>query len=346
MPDTPKAPQAAGRPEILAPAGSQEAFLAALAAGADAVYCGLKRFSARMAAQNLTLQELSALARSARRQGSKVYVAFNTLVKPGELDEAGGLLRDLKRHVRPEALIVQDLSLVALARQVGFEGEIHLSTLANVSFPAGLQVAAAGLGVQRVVVPRELSVDEIKAMARACPDGLGLEVFVHGALCYGVSGRCYWSSYLGGKSGLRGRCVQPCRRFYSQGGRTRRFFSCQDLSLDVLVKLLTGVAQVRGWKIEGRKKGPHYVYHAVRAYRLLRDCGSDPQQRADAKKEALDLLGRALGRGANHFRFLPQRPWHPIQTAAHTGSGLLMGALQGTVAKPYLVPREDLLAGE
>jgi putative protease len=181
-----------------------------------------------------------------------------------------------------------------------------------------------------------LSIDEIRQMAAACPPGLGLEVFVHGALCYGVSGRCYWSSYLGGKSGLRGRCVQPCRRF----------FSCQDLSLDVLVKVLAEVDRVKAWKIEGRKKSPHYVYHTVKAYRLLRDFGTDPAARADARKEALRLLAGALGRTANHFRFLPQRPWHPIQTAAQTGSGLMLGNLRGASSKAFLLPRQELLAGD
>jgi putative protease len=89
-------------------------------------------------------------------------------------------------------------------------------------------------------------------MALSCPSGLELECFVHGALCYAVSGRCYWSSFLGGKSGLRGRCVQPCRRLYTHLGKTKRFFSCQDLSLDVLTKTLLDVPQVASWKIEGR----------------------------------------------------------------------------------------------
>ena len=115
-------------------------------------------------------------------------------------------------------------------------------------------------------------------MAAQCPDDLGLEVFVHGALCYAVSGRCYWSSYLGGKSGLRGRCVQPCRRFYHQKSQNGRFFSCYDLSIDVLVKVMLDIPAIHAWKIEGRKKGPHYVYYTTRAYQLLRDYArKDPQ---------------------------------------------------------------------
>ncbi len=113
-------------------------------------------------------------------------------------------------------------------------------------------------------------------MAEACPKDLDLEIFVHGALCHCVSGRCYWSSYLGGKSGLRGRCVQPCRRLYTQGKQqSERLFSCSDLSLDVLTKPLLSMPKVAAWKIEGRKKGPHYVFYTVKAYQMLRDNPND-----------------------------------------------------------------------
>ena len=122
-----------------------------------------------------------------------------------------------------------------------------------------------------MVLPRELSIDEIRQMDEEAPEDMDFEMFVHGALCWCVSGRCYWSSYLGGKSGLRGRCVQPCRRIYKQKGREGRFFSCQDLSIDVLVKTLAEIPHIRSLKIEGRKKGPHYVYHVVTAYRMLLD---------------------------------------------------------------------------
>jgi len=334
------------RPEILAPAGNKASFLAALAAGADAVYCGLKQYSARMAAKNFSIDDLERLTRLAHRHDVRVYIALNALIQTAELAEAARLVDRLERQVRPDALIVQDLAFIRLARQVGFTGEIHLSTLANVSFPDALAFCGEKLGVQRVVVPRELNIDEIKAMAGACPEDFALEVFVHGALCYGVSGRCYWSSYLGGKSGLRGRCVQPCRRKFSQQGESRRSFSCQDLSLDVLVKLLLSVPQVSAWKIEGRKKGPHYVYYTVRAYRILRDLQEKGEKKAIAKKTALDLLAQALGRTGTHYNFLPQRPQDPVKPSSQTGSGLFLGKVQGSRQKPYLVPRQALLSGD
>jgi len=331
-----------GKAEILAPAGSRASFLSAIAAGADAVYCGLKQFSARMAAANFSFEELAALTQLAHDRGTKVYVAFNTLVKPGELGKVELFLKRLKHEIDPDALIVQDLSLAPLARKAGFKKELHLSTLANVSFPEALKLVRQKLDVCRTVLPRELNIDEIRQMAAACPQGLGLEVFVHGALCYGVSGRCYWSSYFGGKSGLRGRCVQPCRRRYRIAGDEGRFFSCQDLSLDVLVKVLHGIPQIRAWKIEGRKKGPHYVYYTVTAYKMLRDQGGDPQK----KRAALKLLEMALGRVSTHYGFLPQRPQNPVKVSKQTGSGFLMGYVQGPQGQPYVIPREALMAGD
>lgn len=328
------------RPEILAPAGDADSFLAAVAAGADAVYCGLKNFSARMEAENFSLSDLAALTAFARDKGVRVHVAMNNMVKTSELVQAGRLIHRLARLVRPDALIIQDLAMPDVARQAGFEGELHLSTLANAGIAAGLQQAVA-LGVRRVVLPRELSIDEIKAVAAQCPPELDLEVFVHGALCYAVSGRCYWSSYLGGKSGLRGRCVQPCRRVYQQKNHKLPYFSCDDLGLDVLVRPLAGVEKVSSWKIEGRKKGPHYVYYTVTAYRMLRDHGQNPEQR----KSAQELLTMALGRPTSHYRFLGHRPSNPIGDREHTGSGQFMGAIQGG-RTPCFSPRQELKSGD
>lgn len=325
-------------PEILAPAGNKESFLAALAAGADAVYCGLKHFSARMEAENFSLRELHRLRAVAAEHGARTYVALNTLIKPQELEQAGRLLDQLTRYVHPDALIVQDPAALHLARQAGFSGELHLSTLANVGMASALPAAVA-LGADRVVLPRELTIDEIKTLDAACPENLDLEVFVHGALCYAVSGRCYWSSYLGGKSGLRGRCVQPCRRIYTAGGPPQRLFSCQDLGLDVLSKALLEAPKVRAWKIEGRKKGPHYVTYTVRAYKLLRDHPQDPE----AKKDAQDLLEQALSRPTTHYNFLPQRPHPPVTPEQSTASGRYLGKLQPKNDKIQLRPQWPLI---
>lgn len=381
MSETTPAP---GRPEILAPAGDTPSFLAALAAGADAVYVGLKHFSARMEAENFGVGELTRLTDLAHEAGRRVYVAMNTLIKPGECGAAWRLVARLARLVRPDGLIIQDPGLLDLTRQAGFEGGLALSTLANVTHPLALEEAKR-LGASRVILPRELSIDEIRAMGAACPDGLELELFVQGALCYCVSGRCYWSSYMGGKSGLRGRCVQPCRRVYSEvarqgarpqskdaprrkgeakgrpapageaarpararpgvrpGGRSGRFFSCRDLELGPLVKTLLDVPHLASWKIEGRKKGPHYVFHTVTAYRLLRDNPGDPA----ARRTAADILELALGRPGGKARFLPQSPEEAASPDSQTSSGLLAGKIRiapdgGCEIRPHL----ELLPGD
>ncbi|WP_165176303.1 peptidase U32 family protein [Desulfovibrio sp. ZJ369] len=405
------APQSAGvttatpqRPEILAPAGDAPSFLAALAAGADAVYLGLKHFSARMQAENFGLTELSRLTDLAHAENARVYVAMNTLIKPSETAAAYRLAARLARQVRPDGLIIQDPGMLDLARQAGFEGGLFLSTLANLTHPEALRQALA-LGAGRVILPRELSIDEIRRMGEACPQGLDLECFVHGALCYCVSGRCYWSSYMGGKSGLRGRCVQPCRRVYRQGGaaalalarhaekeerdgrgellaaaeRSRgdrgkggdrfartgeprraprppsrgrehsgRYFSCLDLSLDVLAKTLLDIPHLVSWKIEGRKKGPHYVYHAVTAYRMLRDNPGDSK----ARRTAEEILQMALGRPPSRARFLPQKNTLPLAPDGQTSSGLLAGKVRADpdgriLLKPHfeLLPQDLLRVG-
>ena len=347
------------KPEILAPAGDIRAALAAYAAGADAVYLGLKHFSARMQAENFSTGELAQLADFAHSEGKRVYVAMNTLIKPNEPDQAYRLAKRLAMDVAPDALIIQDPAMLVLARQAGFQGELHLSTLANVSHPLALQSAKA-MGADRVILPRELNIDEVRQMDAACPENLDLELFVHGALCYCVSGRCWWSSYMGGKSGLRGRCVQPCRRVYTQKGREGRFFSCMDLSLDVLTKQLLGMPRLRSWKIEGRKKGPHYVYYVTTAYRLLRDEPENPAVR----KEAMGILDMALGRPGTRSLFLPQRPQLPTMAearaeegksghksasaqfkATQTSSGLLLGKIGKAVSGGFeFRPRIPLLA--
>lgn len=332
------------KPEILAPAGDLNSALAALAAGADAVYLGLKHFSARMQAENFSMASLARLTTLAHQEGRRVYVALNSLLKPSDPIFAGKLMARLERDASPDALIVQDPGALELARQAGFSGELHLSTLANVTHPLALR-AAQRAGARRVILPRELSLDEVLACCEACPPGLALELFVHGALCYCVSGRCYWSSYMGGKSGLRGRCVQPCRRVYRQKGRGGRFFSCLDLSLDELVRRLLPAPNLASWKIEGRKKGPHYVYHTVQAYRLLRDRPDDPQ----AVKEAQRLLAHALGRPRTRAGFLPQAAKAPVDPGRRTGSGSFAGKITVQAkgrARYALKPGLALLPGD
>lgn len=185
------------KPEILAPAGDTQSFLAAMAAGADAVYLGLKHFSARMQADNFGSAELSRMVELANENGRRIYVAFNTLVKPDDVPAAGRLIARLARDVKPHGLIIQDPGVLALARQAGYEGGLFLSTLANLTHPASL-LAAKELGADRVILPRELSIDEVKQISAACPEGLDLEMFIHGALSgasrAAATGRAIWAA--------------------------------------------------------------------------------------------------------------------------------------------------------
>lgn len=338
-------------PEILAPAGDMECFLAALAAGADGIYLGLKNFSARMAAKNFGIGELARLVELAHLHDCRVYVAMNNLIKDRELEQAFRLTCRLADQVCPDGLIIQDLAMVDIARQAGFAGSIALSTLANVTSPKGLETARK-LGADRVIVPRELSIDELRMLGENCPEGLELECFVQGALCYCVSGRCYWSSYLGGRSGLRGRCTQPCRRKYARLSLRKqpkkagdRLFSCQDLELAPAIRPLLSVPNLVSWKIEGRKKGPHHVYHAVTAYKILRDNMEDAAQR----KLAGEILEMALGRPGVRARFLPQKANQPMAPQGQTASGLLAGKIRiqpdgrVTVAPHFPLMPGDLL---
>ncbi len=324
-------------PMILAPAGDTNSFLAAIAAGADAIYCGLKIFSARMEADNFSIEELNRLSALAQARQIKLYIAFNSIIKESEQEKVFHILAKLCRFVQFDALIVQDLALIPLAKKAGFHKEFHLSTLGNCTFPLGLE-SARKMGFTRVILPREFTLDEIKQMAQNTPDSMALEVFVHGALCYSISGRCYWSSWFGGKSALRGRCVQPCRRIYEQKNQRKRHFSCTDFSADVLAKVLKEIPQVTTWKIEGRKKSPHYVYHTVKAYRLLRD---DPTR----KKEALACLDYAMGRKFSHYNLLSQRVQNPLDQESETGSGLFLGRVKNEPA-PYFITQEALFSGD
>lgn len=344
------------KPEILAPAGDVDCFLAALAAGSDAIYLGLKNFSARMEAENFGLGELARLLDLAHARNCRVYVAMNSLLKQPELTQAWRLVKRLSSQARPDGLIIQDLALMDVIRQTGYSGTITLSTLANITSPSGL-AEAARRGADRVVLPRELSLDEIKMMGGECPPDLELECFVQGALCYCVSGRCYWSSYMGGKSGLRGRCVQPCRRLYgrispgksekeTRGGS--RFFSCQDLELGAVARTLLSVPQVASWKIEGRKKGPHYVFYTVSAYRMIADNPEDPA----ARKMADELLELALGRSGVKARFLPKKQYQPMRPELGAVSGRLAGKIYigqkgECILKPHyeLLPKDNLRIG-
>ncbi|MGN0833957.1 MAG: U32 family peptidase [Kiritimatiellia bacterium] len=269
--------------ELLAPAGGFETALAAFAAGADAVYCGLSDFSARAAADNFTEGELKDLLRYVRAPGTsgrrrRVYVAFNTVVDEADFAAAAGLLARLD-DIRPDALIVQDLGVARICRRYFPDLELHASTQLVAHNLEGV-LALRELGFRRVVLARELSLAEIVSIAKRCGD-TELEVFVHGALCYSVSGLCLFGAMEKGRSGNRGKCPYCCRQPYAaaDGGKTLAF-SMKDLRLGEDVRKLAD-AGVASLKIEGRMKSALYVASVTRYYRQILGPGEAEPTAAD-----------------------------------------------------------------
>lgn len=257
-------------PELLAPAGSLDAAHAAVANGADAIYLGAEKFNARDEGAQLTLDELETACAIAHGRGVRVYLTLNTLVKPAELEDALNYLGEaLDRGV--DAAIVQDVGLVRLIQQAYPGFEIHGSTQMTVHDAAGASVMQE-LGVNRVVLARENTLDDIRAIRAAVPD-LGLETFIHGALCISYSGQCYMSGMISERSANRGSCAQSCRKDYILTDATTGdtldsgyLISTKDLgAYDHLAEIAE--AGVGCLKIEGRKKKPEYVATVTSGYR-------------------------------------------------------------------------------
>jgi putative protease len=268
---------------LLAPAGDWECIRAAVANGADAVYFGLPRFNARLRAHNFTEAELPEVVAFCHGHGVKAYVAFNTLVFTGEMPDAAEYLRLLSR-AGVDALIVQDVGLIRLAREIVPDLPIHASTQMTITSPEGVEFAS-DLGIERAVLARELSLRELEKFrggadseCRTLHPTLPLEVFVHGALCVAYSGQCLTSESLGQRSANRGECAQACRMPYElvvdgavrDLGDKRYLLSPQDLAAVNEIPALIE-AGVISFKIEGRLKSPEYVSAVCQVYRKAID---------------------------------------------------------------------------
>ena len=241
--------------EILAPAGSYESLKAAIAAGADAVYVGGNRFGARAYANNFSEEELLEAIDYVHLHGKKIYLTVNTLLKEKELE------RELYSYLLPyyrqglDAVIVQDSGVLRFVREYFPSFPIHASTQMTITGADGARFMEEQ-GVERIVTARELSLKEIKEISEKT--SLEIESFVHGALCYCYSGQCLYSSLLGGRSGNRGQCAQPCRLPYKVDGKTSYVMSLKDLCT---VEFIPDLAEagIYSFKIEGRMKKPEYV---------------------------------------------------------------------------------------
>ena len=263
--------------ELLAPAGSFETALAAFQAGADAVYLGLDAFSARAEAVNLTPDQLRDLLAWAHPRDRKVYVTFNTVIDDADLPAAVERLA-LLDELRPDGLIVQDLGVARLVRSHFPALQLHASTQLVAHNLEGVR-ALKEIGFMRVVLARELSLEEIRAITSRC--GTEIEVFVHGALCYSISGLCLFSAMEKNRSGNRGKCAYCCRLSYTDDAGAKTLpFSMRDLRLDDCLDALKD-AGVASLKIEGRMKSPLYVASVTSHYRQLLDGAPVTTTRAD-----------------------------------------------------------------
>jgi len=269
--------------ELLSPAGNWDCAKAAVAAGADAIYFGLPKFNARLRADNFTEEDLPELMAYLHKHGVKGFIAMNTLIFTGELEAAERQLR-LIAAAGVDALIIQDIGLAKMAREIAPDVELHASTQMTITSPEGLAFLETLFPMERAVLARELSVKEIEKFSGASTP---IEVFVHGALCVAYSGQCLTSESLGQRSANRGECAQACRMPYEivvdgvtqDLGEHRYLLSPQDLAaVDLIPDLVR--AGVKSFKIEGRLKTPEYVAAVTRVYRkALDECEVTPEDK-------------------------------------------------------------------
>ncbi|MEW5801180.1 MAG: peptidase U32 family protein, partial [bacterium] len=253
--------------QILAPGGDEDAVLAAILAGADAVYLGLPRFNARLKAVNITEKSLPFLVRLAHLRGVKVYVTVNTLITTEEIGEFLTLIR-VCLQAEVDALIIQDYGALYLLKKLYPEAHLHASTQMTCHNSWQMELLKR-FGAHHVNLCREMSLAEIRELTEAADRmGTKIEIFVHGAYCISFSGQCLMSSLIGGRSANRGMCAQPCRKAYflrPQGGKAYRLSLKDNCAFKDIASLLE--AGVSSFKIEGRMKNFYYVYQVVSAFK-------------------------------------------------------------------------------
>ena len=316
-PDYSTAVAGTSAPELLAPAGDFEAMRAAVANGADAVYFGLDQFNARHRAENFTLANLPQVMDYLHRHNVKGFLTFNTLIFSDELPAAVDYVK-AAADAGVDAMIVQDLGVAKLLKQIAPTLPVHGSTQMTLTEPRGIRFVQR-LGVSRVVLARELSVDDIEKVAAGTD--AELEVFVHGALCVAYSGQCLTSESFGGRSANRGQCAQACRLPYElvvdgqprDLGDVQYLVSPQDLAAYDLVDRMTKLG-VASFKIEGRLKGGPYVAATASTYRAAIDAATggraftiSPQQQGDLEQVFSRGLGTGFLGGVNHQILVPGR---------------------------------------
>ncbi len=325
--------------ELLAPAGNIESLDAAIGEGADAVYLGLKSFNARLRTSNFAWNQFEAAVNSVHRQGKKIYVTLNTVCEERETERLYRLLSYLDR-IGPDGLIVQDFGIIRLCQQFFPNLELHASTQMNIE-----SASAANLlhkeGLSRVVVARELGLEEVKYIKEHTK--AEIEMFVHGALCVSESGLCLFSSFLGGKSANRGMCTQACRRYYTaeypEGIKQGYYFSPCDMQLIEQIPELMQIG-VDSFKIEGRMKSAEYVGSVVSAYRYVMDHWQEDKKGAIATGKRMLAGNFARTKTSYWYGFKSmeegvdnagQKILNPNQAG---GTGIFLGTISNTKKAP------------
>lgn len=332
-------------PELLAPAGSPAAFRAAIAGGADAVYCALgNSFNARRSAENFDSETFAEACRIAHLAGARVYLTLNVVIREDEMEQALRLVRDAW-SLGVDAVIVQDWGLMAELHRRWPEVEVHVSTQANVHDVRGSVWSSETVGAQRITLSRELSLPEISAISAT---GIEVEVFGHGALCFCYSGLCLFSSLNGGRSANRGLCAQPCRLPYELIDRTsgevlspadkgRALCPKDACTIDDIKELVQ--AQVGSLKVEGRMKSPDYVLSVVPAYRGALDDFAHQVVDKSADKIRHRKLARSFNRDFTDA-YLHGRSGNELMSYGRSNNrGQLVGTVEGSRKLPDVKKR-------
>jgi len=336
-------------PELLAPAGGPEAFRAALANGADAIYLGVEVLNARRSAENFTIETVEEACRTAHLSGTKVYLTANVVVLPSELDDALTLV-DAAWAAGVDAVIIQDLGLLRVVRAHLPDVRVHISTQVNSHNSATIAVLEE-LGASRVTLAREVAIEEIAAFTSA--QTVEIEAFVHGALCVCYSGQCLMSSLIGGRSANRGQCAQPCRLPYELIDASgtpvatpgAHLLSPKDLAgIAMLGRLVS--AGVSAIKIEGRMKSAEYVALVTGVYRAALDRASADPDAFTVRDGELEVLSEAFSRGFSEAYLIGERGNDMMSYARPNNRGVPVGRVSAVEAGRATIALDSALDAE
>jgi len=329
------------KPELLAPAGNFEMLAAALKSGADAVYLGISGLNMRARAKNFSIKDLDKIVDICKVNKVKTYLALNTIIYEEEIDVVKETLKAAKK-AGIDAIICWDLSVIKIAKEFGLD--VHLSTQGSASNSIALSEYEK-LGVSRVILARECTLDEIKQIKES--SDIEIEVFVHGAMCVSVSGRCFMSEEMYGKSANRGECIQPCRRKYKiidpETDKELELdnhyvMSPKDLcTIEIIDKLID--AGIDAFKIEGRNRSPEYVKTVVECYREAIDLHVEGKLTKEKKKEFEKQLKTVYNRGFSEGFFLgrPISDWTDSYGSKSTKVKEYIGKVLNYYNKPSVV---------